>query len=404
MKQIVWLILLVLIVPVSVWAEFTPGNIYVADWNNKNVWEYDKDWNLVSSWTHPAFKGKNIGGMAFDADGNLVVAARTQFCVFSAPGVEVGCYPSGLSERLENIIFDTDGYLYTTTSSYGSPIVRKYDKDYQLVTSFPMPTGSLTGITCDVDQNLYVASQNAGAIYKMDRVSGSILDTIPGLKKSAYGIEGLQITHDGDLLVAQYATGVLRIDTTSPLYIYDVITAPTLKWPVPVTIDNEGRIYAGDFENGYGSQPADLFTWDVDGNLLPSRISSEVYGPFGMVVAGTTLPCGAFQDPCARQGGDADKDGICDNQDVCLETQLPDELSRNLGVNRWIADSGGVFQTSRQGKGNGPDLSFTLEDTAGCSCTQIIEKLELGKGHSRFGCSISAMRDWVDLNNNDVQN
>ena len=35
-----------------------------------------------------------------------------------------------------------------------------------------------------------------------------------------------------------------------------------------------------------------------------------------------------------------------------------------------------------------------MEDTGGCSCSQIIEELDLGDGHSKHGCSISAMDTW----------
>jgi len=53
-----------------------------------------------------------------------------------------------------------------------------------------------------------------------------------------------------------------------------------------------------------------------------------------------------------------------------------------------------------KGQGNnGPDRSYDIIDTAGCSCEQIIENLELGTGHSKFGCSISAMDDWVEIVN-----
>jgi hypothetical protein len=36
--------------------------------------------------------------------------------------------------------------------------------------------------------------------------------------------------------------------------------------------------------------------------------------------------------------------------------------------------------------------------TKGCSCEQIITALELGNGHTKHGCSISAMDTWVATN------
>ncbi len=70
-------------------------------------------------------------------------------------------------------------------------------------------------------------------------------------------------------------------------------------------------------------------------------------------------------------------------------------------MNRFaLTDDDGDFDTtSPPGGGGGPGLSFTIEDTAGCSCEQIIDAQGLGKGHRKFGCSISAMEDWVALVN-----
>ena len=57
------------------------------------------------------------------------------------------------------------------------------------------------------------------------------------------------------------------------------------------------------------------------------------------------------------------------------------------------------FDTLVKGKGKGPNRSYIIADTAGCSCEQIIEMQSLGGGHTKFGCSISAMDDWVELVN-----
>ena len=40
-------------------------------------------------------------------------------------------------------------------------------------------------------------------------------------------------------------------------------------------------------------------------------------------------------------------------------------------------------------------MVYTIEDTAGCSCEQIVDMLDLGEGHLRTGCSFSAMDDWL---------
>lgn len=94
---------------------------------------------------------------------------------------------------------------------------------------------------------------------------------------------------------------------------------------------------------------------------------------------------------------DLDGDGVQDDVDVCLGTSLPDVPTVRLGVNRFAdVDGDGIFDTMLpRGGGRGPQKSFTIDDTAGCSCEQIIEELGLGQGHTKFGCSISAMEDFI---------
>jgi hypothetical protein len=95
---------------------------------------------------------------------------------------------------------------------------------------------------------------------------------------------------------------------------------------------------------------------------------------------------------------DADGDGIGDDDDVCPDTAIPESVPTNhLGVNRWaLVDDDGVFDTvSPPGGGNGPDFEFTIGDTGGCSCEQIIEAMALGWGHAKSGCSTGALLQWI---------
>ena len=92
---------------------------------------------------------------------------------------------------------------------------------------------------------------------------------------------------------------------------------------------------------------------------------------------------------------DVDADGVCDGDDSCLGTVFPEPVpTMSLGVNRWVLGPGGVFITVSP-KGRGPGRSYTIQDTHGCGCAQIIDALDLGEGHTKHGCSISAMDTWV---------
>jgi len=95
---------------------------------------------------------------------------------------------------------------------------------------------------------------------------------------------------------------------------------------------------------------------------------------------------------------DADDDGVWDQIDVCPDTVIPESVpTESLGNNRFaLVDDDGVFDTTAP-NGNGPQASFDIFDTAGCSCEQIIEAQELGDGHRKYGCSVGEMQEWVDL-------
>jgi hypothetical protein len=93
---------------------------------------------------------------------------------------------------------------------------------------------------------------------------------------------------------------------------------------------------------------------------------------------------------------DSDGDGIADDRDLCAATQAPEGVPTvRLGVNHFaLVDGDSVFDT-RPPAGGGPGVGFTLEDTGGCSCEQIIDRLGLGLGQRKHGCSVGTMQSWV---------
>ena len=105
-----------------------------------------------------------------------------------------------------------------------------------------------------------------------------------------------------------------------------------------------------------------------------------------------------FGDACDP---DDDNDNVLDEVDVCLATEIPESVPTvSLKPNRWaLVDDDVNFDTLSKGKGKGPGRSYTTTDTAGCSCEQIIAAQSLGQGHTKHGCSISAMDNWVSLVN-----
>jgi predicted extracellular nuclease len=96
---------------------------------------------------------------------------------------------------------------------------------------------------------------------------------------------------------------------------------------------------------------------------------------------------------------DTDGDGFGDACDACAAaTAIPEAAPTvQLLPNHYaLVDGDETFDTVVPGKGKAPQQTFTLDDTRGCSCTDIVDALGLGHGHLMHGCSIGVMRDWVE--------
>jgi hypothetical protein len=95
-----------------------------------------------------------------------------------------------------------------------------------------------------------------------------------------------------------------------------------------------------------------------------------------------------------------DDDGIPADQDLCPGTTIPEGVP-TVGLKPLhyaLLDGDIVFEVQAPpGKGKVPTPpTFTLLDTGGCSCEQIIDALGLGQGPRKFGCPLSVMEEWVE--------
>ena len=84
---------------------------------------------------------------------------------------------------------------------------------------------------------------------------------------------------------------------------------------------------------------------------------------------------------------------MCDAQDACPGTVLPEMSASNLGLFRWAETSGdNVFESKTI---IGAYATLTLADTAGCSCTQIGQALGLPSAVTKKGCTSLLMFAWA---------
>jgi hypothetical protein len=91
---------------------------------------------------------------------------------------------------------------------------------------------------------------------------------------------------------------------------------------------------------------------------------------------------------------DLDDDGVPDNVDACAATRIPEGVpTAELKVNRFaLVDGDRIFDTAS--RGNTPAV-FTLDDTRGCSCEQILDRIGVAMGQQFFGCSRGTMKSWI---------
>jgi hypothetical protein len=108
---------------------------------------------------------------------------------------------------------------------------------------------------------------------------------------------------------------------------------------------------------------------------------------------GTRNTLGAYGGPNAVVDpvADYDADGVLDPYDWCPGTVLPDAAPL-LKPNRYRVSESGEFISDAP---NAP--TYSTIDTAGCSASQIVDELGLGRGQELFGLSRSALERWIDL-------
>jgi hypothetical protein len=138
-------------------------------------------------------------------------------------------------------------------------------------------------------------------------------------------------------------------------------------------------------------QPGKVFT--DPGLWFEPAVSRRLVIDFGNGFSATGQ---IFTATSSILNGDSDGDGVPDDVDACPDTVIPEPVpTRYLGRNRWfLEDPAGTFTQGYPQAGR--KYTVTIQDTRGCTCSQIADEVGLGAGHYKFGCSTGEVLDWID--------
>ncbi|MBK9259378.1 MAG: hypothetical protein IPM54_06025 [Polyangiaceae bacterium] len=107
--------------------------------------------------------------------------------------------------------------------------------------------------------------------------------------------------------------------------------------------------------------------------------------------------------PPSTEPSDSDEDGVFDAFDFCPGTEIPEDVPlRRLGIDRFalqmarVINGKYVFDT-RLSNGRLAASRFSIVDTGGCSCDQILDALGGDRNQSQYGCNFGTIVNWVRL-------
>ena len=130
--------------------------------------------------------------------------------------------------------------------------------------------------------------------------------------------------------------------------------------------------------------------WGSGGASKVMTCNNTVNVPAGK--AQVVVSWGTYDGP---YGLDGDHDGVtdCDEPESCWGS-VADAPTVEHGINHWLWNGSDWITVLPKGKG--PEVDFTIEQTHGCSCFQILATYgDPMEGHYKFGCSPSVLEEFI---------
>ncbi|MCY1075611.1 Vgb family protein [Archangium lansingense] len=314
------------------WSTPKKVDLLVSRNTNSSVLRFDgKTGAFVSVFVSPGSGGvQNLAGMTYGPDDNLYIASFDSRNVLRFDG-RTGAFiddfvppGSGGLGTPNDLIFGPDGNLYVSDGFFGTNSVLRYDGETgEFLDVFASGGGLVVPhhLEFGPDGNLYVESILSDSILRYDGETGAPLPA-PGQPGAVFisGVDSVSMTFgpDGNLYAATLANEVLRFDGRTGAFI-DVF----------VPLGSGGLTFAGDLL--FGTDRNLYVTNFLNGEVL--RFDGRT-GSF----LGAFVPAGSGglerPIPLTFMLFDNDRDGVNDNDDECLLSDLRFKVDTGSGPTR----------------------------------------------------------------------
>jgi hypothetical protein len=279
----------------------TSGNIYIANYSNKQVLKetLQGDGSYVQSTidSFPSFEWGPVG-IAVDSAGNLYIGldgSCTTSCLIKET-LQSGSYTrsyigSGLGE-VWGVAVDSNGNVFAESNEYVYKFIPS-GSTYVSYTIYTGASGALAGAALDSSGDVFVTLEYQSAFYELTPTGAPATTTTYTSQTFSLpaGVEAFGVTVDtgGDLYIADTGignpSGYLRLETPNGSGGYnDSVLASGLSSPYGVTIGPDGTIY---FDQ---SAEVDKFgPGAVNMGTLALKTKSSVFGLNYTIQSGTVV-------------------------------------------------------------------------------------------------------------------
>ena len=213
------------------------GNVYVPDYNNNTVREYNSAGSLVTATFGSGHN--NPETIVADASGNIYVlnSGGNNITKFSSTGTSLGTFASGFNSPY-GMAIDSSGNIYV--ADYGNNRVKKYNSGGTLQLTITTNISGPSNVAIDASGNVFVLNLTARNVTKYNS-AGTYQSTFKtGLSSTSYGfwVDGANNVYIGD-------SGNNKVTIYGPTG--TTLTTITVTDPEGIVTDTNGNLYIASY-------------------------------------------------------------------------------------------------------------------------------------------------------------